>query len=117
MTVLKSILLISIITVSFPIPSFAQTDGVAVKTLDYDHLDCGKWIDSRSSNRAQLYEYNILGFINGYAVGTRLNIWGSEEKPISDKQVYLWLDKYCRKNPMMTPYQGVNELFLEIFSN
>jgi hypothetical protein len=72
--------------------------------------DCGEWFQ-HSSSRAWLAGY--LSGINGsgfYSDGTDF-IEG-----VSGAQVFLWMDNFCKANPLNTVPQGANQLIRELYT-
>jgi len=70
-------------------------------------VDCGAWVTRADSRKIQ-YEAYVIGLLNGMR-----NVWGStyfvrenkwEKEPLekirSVNQVFMYLDKYCRENPL-----------------
>lgn len=78
--------------------------------------DCGMWASARKTKQSGEFEALVLGYINGYAVGTNMDIWRTGQNPMSADQANLWVDKYCAQNPLSSPFDGVYYLFQEILS-
>ena len=76
------------------------------------NLDCGMWIESRSQNASESLEHYTWGFYNGMTQNSRFDFW-KKPYPISPEQTYLWLDKYCRENPLSDAIRGMVILFNE----
>ena len=74
--------------------------------------DCGQWLAGSDGAKA-LNKAWLLGYLSGLSVS-------GVEKPdpltalSSAKQAYVWMDNYCRKNPLNDVPTGSNELFREL---
>ena len=76
--------------------------------------DCGQWIKARNAERAGNFEHFVLGFLNGMALTTDKEFWAPRGGPkVSREAVYLWMDNYCRTNPLNAIATGVVTLFRE----
>ena len=63
-------------------------------------IDCATWLDSRKNPESSVaLEHFSVGFLNGYAFGSHNNVWTTPNK-ISSRQLFYWLDNYCRENPL-----------------
>ena len=74
-------------------------------------VGCGKWIaasERKASDRFLLfYQGWVLGFLNGSAVQTNKDIL----KNTDNESLYLWIDNYCRANPLKSLVDGSDDLF------
>ena len=72
-------------------------------------VDCGLWAKGRNAD-ASILEGYVLGLLNGMTLESGFNFW---KKPysISSEQSFLWLDKYCRENPLSSTITGIRKLF------
>ncbi|MBT2326752.1 hypothetical protein J7E62_31045 [Variovorax paradoxus] len=84
--------------------------GPANSLTTFGAYDCGEWFQ-RPQARGWL-----LGVLTGVNLMTAddkirydpLNKLGSAE------QAYLWMDNYCRANPLKTVLNGASDLYLEL---
>ena len=92
------------------LPVLGAAQGISVEGA----LDCGQWSAARTKERAGYFEHYLLGLLNGMALGKRIEFWhaGGRSSP-SREAVYLWMDKYCRENPLSHFITGAFELFAE----
>ena len=92
------------------LPAPAIPQGIVVEGT----VDCGEWITARSNNTAVPLEHYLLGLLNGLALGRQDEFWRADgrSKP-SREAIYLWMDKYCRDNPLSNPVSGAFVLFDE----
>lgn len=85
-------------------------EGVMLEGL----VDCGVWVQARQTQRAGILEGNLIGFINGLALGRGVDVWTSAGKRISREQAFLWMDNYCRTNPLESIWTGGYKLADEV---
>jgi hypothetical protein len=75
--------------------------------------DCGEWFTKPHSKTW------LLGYLSGVNVGTvgqmgfPLN-YDPLGKLNSSEQAYLWMDNYCRANPLKTVLDGALHLYNEL---
>jgi hypothetical protein len=75
--------------------------------------DCGEWINQANNSRKGW----LLGYMSG--LNTLHDIEGLQpESPLnkinSANQIFLWMDNYCKKNPLKTVADGGWVLFKEL---
>jgi len=90
-------------------PFTSSAEGIIVSGA----LDCGTWIEGRTANRAMALEHYAQGLINGLALGWGREFWQARGTSVSPKQVWLWIDKYCRDNPLDSIVSASYALFKE----
>jgi hypothetical protein len=81
-------------------------------------VGCGKWIayrenktpDMSDESLGRLYTAWILGFLSGSAVQTNKDIL----KNTDNESLYLWIDNYCRANPLKFIPDASDALFEEL---
>ena len=73
------------------------------------NIDCGLWVKGRSADSSILEGY-VLGFLNGMSLESGFNFWKIPYS-ITDEQSFLWLDKYCKENPLNSTVTGMKKLF------
>jgi len=87
-----------------------STNSFAV-VINFGATDCGTWINqSRITDRAW-----AVGFISGVnaSLSTEKNdILGKNIK--SGEQVFLYVDNYCRNNPLSGVQDALGNLWVEI---
>jgi hypothetical protein len=93
----------------FAAPAPALPQGIIVEGIP----DCGLWVKARSTDRSAILEEWLVGFLNGIAVGTQTEFWHAGGIPINREQVYLWMDKYCREEPLSRVIEGAFRLHAE----
>lgn len=71
-----------------------------VSVLSYEDTSCGAWMKSANVEwaRAQYLSW-FRGFVSGYNYGNPGNQVHLERMP-NAQTLYLFVDKYCRENPL-----------------
>ena len=100
---LKIVLAMFLMAISFSKPTMATQATI------FGAPNCGQWVKSPStSDKAWL-----LGFMSGLSLYTD----GKDDwldKIASAEQIYLWMDSYCRANPLKKLNHGGLELAREL---
>lgn len=78
-------------------------------------ISCGRWVEDRKHNTFSEELNWVLGFISAYnhyvyQGSAHSGIFGNAD---SDA-VAVWMDSYCQRNPLSTPYKGATELVDEL---
>ena len=88
---------------------------------------CGDWLDARSKltntfdqdgarNRVSMVAEGVLrGFLNGLVWSLDTDFWRITQ--LKHNQIFYWMDKYCRDNPLNDIYMGAIQLFREGVEN
>jgi len=81
-------------------PSGAEEKRPPVSIFSYDDTSCGAWVKSTDVEwgRAQYLSW-FRGFVSGYNYGNPGNQVQLERMPNAET-LYLFVDKYCRENPL-----------------
>ena len=106
MQVLKvALLAVSILTISS-----AKAEAVMVKSYG-----CGQWIEARERKvgNALFVEIWLDGYLSGLAVGSHIKFWEKGGSSLDRKSAYLWIDNYCRANPLKNTADAGSALFRE----
>jgi len=78
--------------------------------------DCAMWLKPETNARELENRAWLIGFLSGTNMAFSLD---ADRKPfnyfggITTDQIYLWMDNYCRANPLSSAVYGVGELMLE----
>jgi len=79
---------------------------------------CGQWIASKTSappeadNWLRLTnEIWLIGYLSGRAMGTNVDFF--EDGP-DNESMQLWMDNYCRENPLSSVTDGAENLWYEV---
>lgn len=74
-------------------------------------IPCGDWVDGRARGTAQVFEAEMIGYLNGLAIGASREFWHATGDRMSRLSVLLWLDTYCRTYPLTDVEDGAVVLF------
>lgn len=83
------------------------------QSMSFGAIDCGEWVKSQlrtpphQANRAWL-----LGFLSGLNQDKFYK--DALSKVSSATQIFLWMDNYCKNNPLEQVSDGTYELFNEL---
>jgi hypothetical protein len=82
-----------------PLFVFGQDKPMAI--FSYEDASCGAWVKSAGNEavRAQYYSW-FRGFVSGYNFGNSDNQVPLNAMPTNEQTIYLYIDKYCRENPL-----------------
>jgi len=102
--------------------SFAITTPVIAADKDGGFVSqgrpsCGEWINKGKDGSwgRTIYTAWVAGYITAYNIHKPdvYNILGSTDM----ESVLLWMDKYCRENPLNTSDDGMETLIDELWPN
>ena len=99
-------LFIVIVALCFQSSAFCQSA--------YGRVDCGQWLNDQAPLKFESQSW-VLGYLSGLNAG--VNISNGRDALIklnSQEQVFLWMDKYCRVNPLEMVRTGATKLFIEL---
>lgn len=73
---------------------------------------CGNWVKEGINNSAMggAYFYWLSGYLSGMAVATNKDIL----RDADTASIVLWMDNYCKENPLRHVDYAANELFTEL---
>lgn len=75
--------------------------------------DCAMWLKPDTHARELENKAWLIGFLSGANMTLTLD---ADRKPfnyfegLTNGQIYLWMDNYCRANPLSSTLYGVGEL-------
>jgi|APGre2960657404_1045060.scaffolds.fasta_scaffold45053_2 hypothetical protein len=78
--------------------------------------DCGSWLKPENATKELINMSWLSGYLSGLNVGFSLDL---RRKPfnyfegVTPGQIYLWMDNYCRANPLSGVIAGSVVLFIE----
>jgi hypothetical protein len=99
---MKNKLITILIATALSNPTFAAP------TTTFGVSDCGKWIKEPSEARKGW----VLGFLSGLnAIEAYKN---SLSKVSSGEQIFLWMDNFCKANPLSDTLNGSIYLLIEL---
>ena len=85
----------------------------ALAIVVFGGSDCGQWVNQQSEFRKTW----LLGFLSGLnsgVVGTAGIKGDPLDKLNSADQAYVWMDNYCRANPLKKVSDGAHTLYREL---
>lgn len=111
---MKSVLTVTVLSLAFVVAQ-AQTSTGQFALSGAGTSSCGKYIAASSKEDVVLFYISwVQGFLSGmnigYARGAKLEFI---VLPDSDT-IKLYLDRYCRDNPLKTPLDGALDLYDKI---
>ncbi|MDM0103750.1 hypothetical protein QTH97_02310 [Variovorax sp. J22R24] len=73
---------------------------------------CGTWTKERAVQGVDHFvsEAWLLGYLSGMAFVSSKNIL----KGTDNDSLYLWMDNYCKANPLKDEADGANDLYFEL---
>lgn len=106
------ILLITM-AIGFTANSYAET--VAILGVP----SCGQWVAGRTKDsqhiKGELYKSWLMGYISGLSMELNATILKVDVLKDTDAEsLFLWMDNYCKTNPLNTLSDGELELFVEL---
>ena len=72
--------------------------------------DCGEWFQQHSP------KVWLMGYVSGI---NGANFYADKtdfKEGVSGAQMVLWMDNYCRVNPLKTVPEGANQLIRELYT-
>ena len=101
----------NVIVILAMVLSATALDAQAVEILGFK--SCGKWVQDRTENSwpALINRNWLFGYISGLAVAKSKDFLGSRPDVAS---LELWVDNYCRSNPLNNLDAAGNALALEL---
>ena len=82
--------------------------------------DCVMWVKPETHAREIENRAWLIGFLSGVNMGFTMASSATIGKrtpefafDIKNEQIFLWIDKYCRTNPLSSAMYGVGELMQE----
>lgn len=81
------------------------------------HSNCAEWLKPGS----QSSDFGNKFWLSGYLSGINLGLYLDKQRPafdffenVSSEQIFLWMDNYCRANPLSNVVDGTGTLFREM---
>ena len=71
---------------------------------------CGAYVKSVEDNVVSLEFAWIVGYLSGLSAGTGVDLLKNTDGP----SIRLWIEKYCRSNPLKSVDNATNELAIEL---
>jgi len=77
---------------------------------------CGKWVKDRQERdvlTTTALEHWLMGYLSGLAIGLDKEFFQKDGVSIDNESLLLWMDNYCRANPLKDVQEGGNQLMKE----
>ena len=78
--------------------------------------DCGQWLNQPTSSRKAC----LVGFLSGQNATFNMvkddRVKDPLERLNSAEQAFVWMDNYCRANPLKRVDEGAQVLFVELLN-
>jgi hypothetical protein len=73
---------------------------------------CGEWVKNRQAKNwpGTADEAWLVGFLSGLSAATDKDVLKDADNP----SLFLWMDNYCKSNPLMTVTDGAANLYYEL---
>lgn len=83
---------------------------LGAKTIEVRGIrSCGEWVNDKEilafGNQTWL-----IGYLSGLAVGTKKQLLSGTD----NQSIYLWVENYCRANPLRSLSDAGNALYFEL---
>ena len=96
--------LVTVLAVLLP-QSAGGDENAPFAMLSFENTSCGGWAQSESQPATrQVYLYWFRGFVSGYNFGSSAYEVSLSSMP-DNATLALYIDKYCRDNPLL-PFTG-----------
>lgn len=79
--------------------------------ISFGSYDCGQWFVKKEPAKAWLLGY--LSGMNAMLANDKIK-YDPLDKLNSAEQAFLWMDNYCKTNPLKSVFDGGVELLLEL---
>jgi hypothetical protein len=100
---MKTKLIAALIAITVSSPVFAGGT--------FGSVDCGQWIKDTETMKSRNKTW-LVGYMSG------LNIADSQDRDslakVSAPQIWLWMDNFCKANPLKDIVYGGEELMIEL---
>jgi hypothetical protein len=77
---------------------------------------CGKWVKDRQERdvlTTTALEHWLVGYLSGLAIGLNREFFHKDGVAVDNESILLWMDNYCRANPLKDVQEGGNRLMRE----
>ncbi len=111
---MKSVSTVAALVLSYGV-AHAQSSSGQFMLIGAGTASCGKYIAASSKeNLAAFFVSWAQGFLSGMNIGSTRAVNKEFVVLPDDDTIKLYLDKYCRNNPLKTPLDGALDLYDEI---
>ena len=91
---------------------FAQTPEYPIRGTP----DCGSWVKPESNLSDLRQKAWLIGYLSGINIGFRIEKQRTFNyfSGVTNDQIFLWMDKYCKENPLSNLVSGSADLYIEM---
>jgi len=101
----------SAISIVVMFATFASTSAGGEELPVFGTLSCGEWVQRAGYPTGKITnEYWLAGFMSGQAVASKKNVL----KDTDIASMTLWIDQYCKNDPLSNTVTAGKNLFLEL---
>lgn len=108
----KIVLLMTVAMLSIVNPPQTHAQGKTMLGMP----DCGNWLTNQDNRYG--YQWALVGFLSALN-----SITTADSKQVNDTlgkttapKIFLWMDKYCKENPLNATQQGAFTLHNELIN-
>lgn len=94
------------LTLLFPVLISISQLSHAQATYIKGDADCGQWLKARSLGASAAFEASVQGYVNGAVQATAIEVWHGKGVNTSTEAFFLYMDNYCKANPLDSIWQG-----------
>ena len=73
---------------------------------------CHEWQKARSTDRSQIFEGYVQGYLNGYALGADIDLW-KEPHDITPEMFFSALDAHCSNKLFDDVVTAIHDLLIQ----
>ncbi len=109
MTKIHHVLLTFLLLVFVALPTTSRAQATV-----FGGADCGEWFNQKKNPTARLW---LTGYLSGLNAALAKGGVDPLNKFNSMEQAYLWMNNYCKENPLKGIQAGANALYRELQGN
>lgn len=102
-----------LILAAFAVSAVFNSAGTHAQTVTARTSSCGVWAKERGDKTDGYQKAWLIGYLSGLSAATGVEFWRKDGHSLDNESVFLWMDKYCRENPLKLISNGARELFIE----
>ena len=79
--------------------------------------NCGSWVKPEDNSYEILNKSWLIGYLSGINMGfliEKQRDFNYFSSGVTNEQIFLWMDKYCRENPLSKVTSGAGDLYKEM---
>src|SRR2546425_748369 len=111
---MSGVRLIVLVLVALSLEGLAKP-ALAVLTRGAGSSGCGEWVEARRSGTAGTpASINMEGWLLGFLSGAAYSSGKDTLRNTDASSLFLWMDNYCKANPLKKVMDGAQELDFEL---